>query len=328
MPPLYHNVDAETAEGLKVLRKRIEKSNVPASQLDSSILLATWNIREFGKGKRSAKAIHYIAEILSYFDLIAIQELRANVGDLRRVMDNLGPDWRVVFSDVTLGSRGNEERIAYLYDRRAVTFTGLAAEAVVAPVETKQNGKKVTIPAVQFWRTPYIASFRAGSFDFVLIAVHVLWGKVSQDRVVELGLIADWVEERRTSKFAEDKDIILLGDFNIPKRGDKYYNAITKHGLHVPKSLVQLAQGSNLGGDAYYDQIFYHAQETSKAIDDESGPLRGGNVDFYAKDHKKLFPDLTFDKFTYQLSDHLPLWVELKTDTADEELDQILNPGN
>jgi endonuclease/exonuclease/phosphatase family metal-dependent hydrolase len=218
MPPkkvstsLYKNVDAETAKRLKILRQRIEDSHVPASQIDHSIILATWNIRECGKGKRSPEAIHYIAEILSCFDLVAIQELRADLHDLRRVMDDLGSDWRVVYSDVTLGSRGNDERIAYLYDRRSVTFTGLAAEAAVAPIETKQDGKKSTIPAEQFWRTPYFASFRAGSFDFVLISVHVLWGKVSQDRVVELRLIADWVEERRTSKSAEDRDIFLLGD--------------------------------------------------------------------------------------------------------------------
>ena len=32
------------------------------------------------------------------------------------------------------------------------------------------------------------------------------------------------------------------------------------------------------------------------------------------------------EDFTYQLSDHLPLWLVVNTDTVDEELDQILNP--
>jgi hypothetical protein len=32
------------------------------------------------------------------------------------------------------------------------------------------------------------------------------------------------------------------------------------------------------------------------------------------------------EDFTYQLSDHLPLWLVVNIDTVEEELDQILNP--
>lgn len=320
---IHKNIDADTAAGLKVLRQRIEASKVPSSLLDESILVASWNIREFGKKKRTEKAIHYIAEILSYYDLISIQEVRANVEDLGRVMDVLGPYWRVVFSDVTEGSRGNEERIAYVYDKRAVSFTGLAAEAVAPPLEKKEDGKKVTIPAEQFWRTPYIASFRAGTFDFVLISVHVQWGKLDTDRVVELEHISDWVENRRTSRFVEDMDIILMGDFNIPQRDDKFYKAITKHGLAAPTPVLGVPGGSNIDRDARYDQIFYYPQHTGSVFTDV-----GGVVDFFAGDPKPLFADLDKTKFTYQLSDHLPLWIKVKTDTTDEELDQILNRDN
>lgn len=331
MPPkttlttkLYKKVDPQTAKGLKVLRERIEESGIPGSQLDHSIIVGSWNIREFGKSARSPAAIHYIAEILSCFDLISVQELRGNLADLARVMENLGADYRVVFSDITEGQRGNDERIAYIYDRRAVTFTGLAAEVVVPP--EKKTGSGVT-PSEQIWRTPYIASFRSGSFDFVLISVHILWGSdpAAADRVTELARVADWVENRRLYKFVEDRDIILLGDFNIPKFGDKFYKAITKHGLESPKAVFDVPGGSNLDRDARYDQILFYPSSTQSALNKSQ---KGGVIDFYAKNHKPLFPDLDKTKFTYQLSDHLPLWLEVKTDTADEELDQILNPGN
>ena len=319
---IHKGIDAETAKGLKVLRQRIEASKVPSSKLDESILVASWNIREFGRKKRTPKAIHYIAEVLSYFDLVSIQELRADLGDLGKVLDLLPDYWRVVFSDVTEGSRGNEERIAYLFDKRAVVFSGLAAEAVAPPMEVKKNGKKETIPAAQFWRTPYIASFRAGTFDFVLISVHVLWGTVSDDRAVELERIADWVDNRRTAKFVEDKDIILMGDFNIPKVNDRFYKAITKHGLEAPKALLGVPGGSNLKRNARYDQILFYPQHTGSVF---TGI--GGVVDFYDGDHKPLFPGLTREKFTYQMSDHLPLWMQVKTETTDEELDQIIRGG-
>ncbi len=309
----HTSIDQNIAKGLRELRKRIRKSKVPSSMLDEQILLASWNIREFGKGTRSKKALHLIAEILSYFDLIAIQEVRGNLRHLKEVQTILGPYWRVVFSDVTRGRRGNQERIAYLYDKRAVAFTGLAAEAVIPPKKNK--------PSPQFWRTPYIASFRAGTFDFVLLSVHILWGSDTKDRLEELKRLAQWVKDYRDAKHTVDRDIIVMGDFNIPKRGDKFYKAITRHGLKAPVALFKLPRGSNLPGTKVYDQILHYRVESGSAFSN-----KGGVVDFYRGDHRALFPGLSKTKFTYQLSDHLPLWIQLNTDTDDEQLDQILNP--
>ena len=38
----------------------------------------------------------------------------------------------------------------------------------------------------------------------------------------------------------------------------------------------------------------------------------GGALDFYASAHRVLYPRLNKREFTYEMSDHLPLWVELK----------------
>jgi hypothetical protein len=39
----------------------------------------------------------------------------------------------------------------------------------------------------------------------------------------------------------------------------------------------------------------------------------------------ELFPDrMTKDKFTYQLSDPLPLWMQIRTDIDGHELEQIV----
>jgi endonuclease/exonuclease/phosphatase family metal-dependent hydrolase len=333
---IHTGVDAETAEALKVLIKRIEDSGAPPSKLDENIVVASWNIREFGRKRRTEKAIHCVAEILSWFDLVSIQELRGGLEDLRRVLDVLGDSWRVVYSDVTWGRQGNEERIGYLFDRRAVTFTGLAAEAVAPPVEVKKKKSKTAaaagkkkkakpttyLPAAQFWRTPYIASFRAGTFDFILMSVHAQWG-TEAGREEELGRVADWIQNWRASKFVEDKDIIVMGDFNIPKIGDRFYKAITRHKLVSRKNILEVPGGSNLDRDARYDQIFYYPKETAESV--FTG--KGGVVDFYRGDHKPLFPELDKKKFTYQLSDHLPLWLEVKTDDTAEKLDQIIKGG-
>lgn len=314
---LHKNITAQIANGVKLLRKRI---NIPSSKLDETLNIATWNIREFGKKPREKASIHYIAEILSNFDLIAITELRENLGDLNKVMKILGPYWKVIFSDTNMDRGGNKERIGYLYDKRVVVFTGLAAEA--DPIRKKDRKTGEYLPEITWWRSPYMASFRAGRFDFVLLTAHIRWGSGDIDRYDPLLQLAEWVEKRRKSKHVVDKDIIVMGDFNIPKVDDKLFKAITSRGLQIPK-VLRGAHGSNLAKNKRYDQIFYYRRHTKNFKD------VGGVLDFYkgkwrALYPKKQFPNLDKQKFTFQMSDHLPLWVQLDTWTDDEELDQII----
>jgi hypothetical protein len=98
---MFHgNPTLEIASGLKVLRDRIEAAQIPSSKLDETLNIATWNIREFGKVRRSEAAIHYIAEIIGQFDLVSLTELRDDLSDLGRVLKILGPYWRVIYSDM------------------------------------------------------------------------------------------------------------------------------------------------------------------------------------------------------------------------------------
>lgn len=318
---MHHgDISIEIAKGLKELRKRIAKSKIPSSELDETLNLATWNIRHFGRTPRKQASLHYIAEILGQFDLIAITELSENLSDLGKVLRILGPYWRAVYSDAVPDRGGNGERMAYVFDKRAVAFTGLAAEADAKRVK-KKSGE--WIPRSSWWRSPYISSFRSGNFDFVLIMAHIRWGKKTRDREKPLKLLADWVEDRRNNKFTTDEDIILLGDFNIPKQNNYLFKAITGKGLIIPEAL-RGSHGSNLMKEKNYDQIFHYPAYEGKLI------KKAGILDFFIGGEagiKKLFPNenLTKDKFTYQLSDHLPLWAQLNTDIDDVQLDQIIN---
>lgn len=315
---MHHgDVTPEIAAGLLFLRERIAAANIPPSKLDESINIATWNIREFGKKPRSEAAIHYLAEILGQFDLIGVVELRDDLVDLGRVLKILGPYWRAVYSDTIPDAGGNHERIAYLYDKRAATFNGFAAEAD-APREKK--GLEY-LPKESFWRSPYLASFKAGNFDFVVLTTHVRWSESEKSRIDEVAMLADWIEGKRRDKFAEDPDILVMGDFNIPSLDDPMFKAITKHGLQIPTALLGLDHGSNLEKDKRYDQILQYANFPANFTN------TGGTLDFFIdSDHiKELFPEgLTKTQFTFQMSDHLPLWMQVNTDIDGEKLNQII----
>ena len=325
---MHHGaVSPQIAQGLLALKKRIQAAKIPASKLDESINVAIWNIREFGKKKRTVAAQHYIAEILGQFDLVALVELRSDLTDLGCVLRFLGRSWDVVYSDWIDDDAGNGERVGYLYDRRAVTFTGLAAEAD-AP-RTKEGSE--FLASKSFWRAPYLCSFRAGNFDFVALATHTRWGDSIEGRKAELQLLADWVDGRIKSKFAEDHDLILMGDFNVPKIGDELFGALTSRGLKVPKPLLELKAGdlvvggSNLGKDARYDQILHLPTLP------ENFTKAGGVLDFFIDDEhiKELFPDSNYTRqqFSFQISDHMPIWIQIKTDIEGFRLDQIVQNG-
>ena len=322
---MHHGkVSPQLAKGLLALKKRIDAAKIPSSKLDETINVAIWNIREFGKSPRTDAAIHYIAEILGQFDLVALVELRDALADLARVLPILGPSWDVVYSDWIEDNGGNGERTAFLYDRRAVTFNGLAAE-----VDAPRNKSATEYLAKQsFWRAPYLCSFRAGNFDFLALATHTRWGDSLKGRQAELQMLADWVDVRVKSKAVEDKDLIVMGDFNIPKINDKLFNALTSRGLQIPESLANLKSGdqslagSNLGKNARYDQILHlptMKQRFSKS---------GGTLDFFLGDKriKELFPaeNYTRDQFSFQISDHFPVWVQIKTDIEGQRLNQII----
>ena len=68
-----------------------------------------------------------------------------------------------------------------------------------------------------------------------------------------------------------------------------------------------------------YDQILHHATNPGRFTDN------AGALDFYMGDHRPLCPEIdSLLDFTYQMSDHLPLWIQLDTWIEDEQLDSVL----
>ncbi len=353
--PLYFDIKNKPhpdriLTGLKALRSSL-KSKVPAQKADN-LLLATWNIREFGNtkgGGRTADAYYFIAEIISRFDLVAVQEVREDMTALREVEKLLGRHWSKLYTDVTdrTGTQGNGERMVYLYDTRKVSFSGLAGEAVL-------TAKKDEIPPKQFVRTPFLCGFQAGWTRINLCTVHLIYGKggsKSKEPAARLKEIEDLVGFFETRAVDDQKrnkaNWILLGDFNIIGEQTDGYKILNAKGFKVPEKL-QKGAGSNLKKDKWYDQIAVHVsqnqfeivsagvfdwQETvfndPSAYKPELDAIAAKKAAAPPKpvDDEEEEDDTKFATWkTYQMSDHLPLWIELRTDFADEYLKSIVVP--
>jgi endonuclease/exonuclease/phosphatase family metal-dependent hydrolase len=325
---MHHGkVTPAIAKGLVALRKRLWDADIASSRLDESINVAVWNIREFGKKRRTDAAIHYIAEILGQFDLISLVELRDDLTDLSRVLPLLGKSWDIVYSDWMDDGGGNRERTAFLFDTRAVIFNGLAAE-VDAP-RKKIRGEYLA--STSFWRAPYMCSFRAGNFDFVAIALHARWGTGTKGREGELRMLSDWITQRAQQKNFEDKDLIVMGDFNTPKLDDKLFKALTACGLRVPDSLKNLRVGKHIVGGSNLDKKYRYDHILHMPTSQKRFSNHGGAVDFFINDKgiKALFPDAKYScqEFSFQLSDHFPIWAQINTDIDGDRFTQIIKNG-
>lgn len=317
----------EIEQELEKLREELD-NEIPKKVLDKNLLIATWNIRCFGgltekwqssqsdSPKRDLHALRIIAEIISRFDVVAIQEVRGNIKALRHMLKVLGSSWGLVLTDVTKGRLGNDERMAFVFDTRKLQMSGLACELVVPEEQPNKIGEDAL--RKQFARTPYAVSFRAGGSPikrpktFILVTLHVIYGKDASQRITELTAIAEWLAQWAKDVNAYDHNLIALGDFNIDRKNDDLYKAFTSTGLCVPKDLHDAPRTIFTDPEKpdlkkFYDQIAWFTGENNMpALSLEY--LQSGYFDFTQVALTSL--NLTKRQLSWRISDHYPLWTE------------------
>ncbi len=337
---------------LQRLRKQLD-AEIPPRSLEDTLLLATWNIRDFDSNKfkhgpRLSETYHYLAEIISRFDVVAVQEINDDLRPLERVLEYLGPWWDYITTDITAGSGGNNERGTILFDKRKVRFKNVAGEIVLP--------KKMLIhEEEQFSRTPYLVSFQSGWFKFSLCTVHLYFGADSGEklkrRIAEIERIAGFLAQRAES---DESNLILLGDFNIVSPEHETMRALMDAGFHVPE---ELQHKTNMMGTKFYDQIAFKLKRNELQLASYPSHASAGVFNYYKsvftpgdwetyynlvkddpnRDGEKwqkgksgvLLDDAGRRKYytnewrTWQMSDHLPLWVALKVNFSDQYLKQL-----
>jgi endonuclease/exonuclease/phosphatase family metal-dependent hydrolase len=299
--------------------------DLPAKALDRNLLIATWNVRAFGDltekwksseedtPKRDLHSLLSIAEIVSRFDVVAVQEAKDNLKALRHLLKVLGSNWGLSLTDVTEGAPGNGERMAFLFDTRRVVPSGLACEIVV-PEEQLGIIESGALER-QFARTPYAVSFRSGDKTFILIALHVLYGENEEERLPELRAIAEWLAEWARDINGWDHNLIALGDFNIDRRGDALHDAFVSTGLDIPQDLQEVprtifADPGKPHLNKFYDQIaWFTGGNGLPALSLRYS--RGGFFDFTKAALSTR--GLTKAQLSWRISDHYPLWAEFST---------------
>ncbi len=321
MPSILDQPPAYISRELNALGTALD-SAIPSKEADKNLLIASWNLRCFGSltrkwtaatsdsPKRDLRGLRAIIEIISRFDVIAIQEVVGDLRALRDMMKFLGDDWSFLMTDVTAGDSGNNERMAFVYDRRRVKPSGLAAEIVVPPEWRDEIAADSLVR--QFARTPYAVSFKAGKQTFILVTLHVEFGDCADDRIGELRSIARWMRDWANKSNRWHQSLLTLGDFNIDRRGDELWQAFTSTGLSVPEALHSVprtifSDPTKPDQEKFYDQIAWFESGPKKQVIDLKY-RRSGGFDFLPYVYTDT--DLSKSSISFRVSDHYPLWAE------------------
>lgn len=285
------------------------------TKTNDNLLIATWNLRKFGNlteewvdkpnmsPKRNLHALSCIIEILKRFDIIAVQEVTGNLKCLRDTMRLLGDNWSFLMTDETKGSKGNKERLAFIFNNTKAKLSGLACEIVIPDEELAKGTIKADALTRQFARTPYAVSFKVKNKTFVLLTLHVLFGDHPEDRRPEIIEIAEWIKDWALKLGKWGHSLIILGDFNIDRRKDENFKAFISTGLYIPQELID-ASRSVFNKMAFYDQIAWYQKKFNLSY------VSGGNYDFTASAMSSL--NITKKDLSYRISDHFPLFVEYR----------------
>lgn len=317
---------AATKEELTALRRHLSREI--AKKAERNLLIATWNIREFGgltekwrasstdSPKRDLHSMACIAEIVSRFDVVAIQEAQKGLEALRHLLELLGDDYTVILTDPTEDDFGDDERLAFVFDRSRLDADGLACELVIPLNWRRKSAATRNTLDRQFARTPYAVSFRRREAILTLVTLHVYWGSKSAqgvaERARELDAIAAWLRDWARDPDSWDQNLICLGDFNIDRRGSTLWQAFTSSGLTVPEKLESPRMVAGKPLEHFYDQIawFTENEDGTSALLSLDYVDQAGMFDWT----KTVLADsgLTSQQKSFRISDHYPLWVEFE----------------
>ena len=272
----------------------VSQNTITSDGEQSELKLAAWNIRIMSDNSRTDAELEAIARTLVDYDFIAIVELRDEVV-LKRTQEillQMGKAYQYQLSPAV--GRGVKERYAFLY-----------REDLVDVVEQGELYPDAADGIDNFSRDPYWATFRAGEFDFSVIAVHVIWGDTVGPRKAEVRALADVYRYVQEANGVEE-DVLLVGDFNRNPNDAEAYGPI----MAIPSMtrLFDLPQKSHIRDSSLYDNIFFQTDFVTEYLG-ISGIDKFDEADF-GNDDKAA---------NLAVSDHRPVWAVFGTNFEDDD---------
>ena len=201
-----------------------------------------------------------------------------------------GAKYKFVRSE-RLGRTASKEAYAYFYNSETVEFIEYS-DYVYDDVDDV------------FEREPYIASFRSGNFDFTLVGIHTK----PDDAYSEIGNLT-YVVYSTLSKDPNERDVIILGDFNADGRYFDEADLTNPFKASGFSWVITNDMDTMTTTDYTYDRIVLMNATYSYEYIKNSAEV------FYFDTEYKI-SDSTLIK---EISDHYPIYAEYETGLEDDD---------
>jgi len=256
-----------------------------------SFQVGWWNIRDFSDSSRDDEEVGFIANAITGIEVLAIGEL-SDRDVMPRLAAALGPTWDWAATAEKVGRTPHTaEYYGFVWDSRVVSMRG---------------GVRVDAdPGDAFDREPAFATFETtnGAFDFTMICVHVTWSGGTAARKAEIRALDD-VWQRVQAATPNDKDLILVGDFNRNVGDDSFDDLL---GLAGVVRANPDSAATKISSESSYDQIFVSQLET---------------VEWQHDFAIVAFDEMLFDNddkaANRACSDHRPVYISLVPGASDD----------
>ena len=181
-----------------------------------AVSIVSWNIQDLGRTKDDAE-IHFIAEVVRDFDIIAIQEVVAvdpagaqAVARIAAELNRMGAQWDYAISAPTNSpSSSISERYAYIWKTNKVELSMKGTLGLVNKLDAYCD------------REPFYAQFIVDDVQYDLLNFHSR--PHNRDPQSEIEAISKLIIRNEHTR-----NWILLGDFNTSE-DDQVWNALYKH---------------------------------------------------------------------------------------------------
>lgn len=314
-------------EGLRRLRLALN-DQIPTRRYEKNVLMANWTLSKFGALKHERllpEALYFMAQTISAFDLVALQEVSRNLDLLRRLLNILGPDWSYLATDIAPGSMGNNERFAFLYYKPRIEFGNISSNLTLSS-------------DTQLVRPPLMSAFKSAEWTFEVCTSHIIYGGGPNNMPKRLAEIDELLTHLKWRSRGHDKDLFLLGDFQLESRDSRVHKALVTGGVEIPDAILKpasafsdrqysligylsesrrmpLTKGQSAGG---VFRIFDYALRTEDCSEySKTGVYREMTARLAEQRGRRPSDETTrqrqFQRWrTTQISDHFPLWVQLE----------------
>ena len=252
--------------------------------------------------------VRCIAEIVSRFDVVAIQEVRGNLTALQTLWRGARPELGDDHDRRHPRRAGNNERMVVRV-RPAPRDARRASPA--SSSSRSRPGRALDAAGLdrQFARTPYAVSFAAERI--AADPRHASRPLRRGDGRVppSCGRSPPGSRAGRSTSAQWNQNLIALGDFNIDRRGDPLFDAFTSTGIQpgagssttCPRTIFDDPEDAK-----FYDQIAWFVDEGARARAHARCPRRpGASTSSRCSRAACRRPTLS-----WKISDHYPLWVE------------------